>query len=150
MFFAHLDRAEGAVPLASLPFACDGLHILNHDIGEWQHLLQVHDDTGFGFPSTACRRWDPLLALRPISKPFGSVPLAVSPCPSHGPACLDGSLYMVGCLYHQVDDGLFRPTHTEAFKLAAWINSCHQRLIVRVLLVAQLHVEESELVAFGA
>jgi hypothetical protein len=53
-------------------------------------------------------------------------------------------------LRHEVEDGVFGAHHADAFKLAARINPNHKGLIGGGLLIAQLDIEQAQLVAFGA
>jgi len=50
---------------------------------------------------------------------------------------------MIGCFYHEVEHGVFGAHDTHAFKLAARVYTCYKWLIIGLLLVAELHVEES-------
>jgi hypothetical protein len=149
MFLPYLDRTKGHIPLAAfLALARDSLHILNDGIRERQHLLQLGHNTRFGFPSAA-RRWrEPVRAVQAVSASTWSAPLPETASAAHSPSRLNRCLNMIGCLRHEVAYRLFGTNHAEAFKLAAWINADDQGLIVRFLLVAQLDVEHSELVAF--
>src|SRR6266567_3233004 len=147
MLFAHLNRAKRSVPLAAFAWARHGLHVLNHHVHQWKHSLQLHDHSGLGFPSTARRRRYSCLSLEAIVKPLWSAPLALSSCPPHGSAGLDGLLDVIGCFHHEVEHGLLRANYTVALELTAWINSHDKKLIVRFLFVAQLHVEQSELIS---
>src|SRR5689334_9994846 len=114
MFFAHLNRAKCAVPLAATAFARDRLHIFYHHIGEWQDRLEVGDHSGFGLPPAARRRRKTLLAL---VEPLRSTPLAKAPGAAHGPACLDGLFDMSRCLDHEVEHCLDGSDDAEALEL---------------------------------
>ncbi len=146
MLFAHLDRAERTVPLAALARSGDRLHILYHNIAERENRLQVSDYSGFGFPSTTGRGGYSLLPLESILKAFRPSPLSQSSRPSHGPSRLHRIFHMRGCLHHQVQDRLLGANDAQPLKLGARINTSHQRLIVRFLFVAQLYVEQAQLV----
>src|SRR5215472_8898177 len=121
VFFAYLDRSEGSVPLPSFAWSGGGLHILDHDIGEWQDGEQVGNHPCFGLPAAARRGRYPLLAMEP-------------PGPSHRSARLHGVFDMIRRFDHQVQDGLVCAHHTEPLKLGPWITPYDQQLLVRFLL----------------
>ena len=90
-----------------------------------------------------------MLALEAIREALGSAPLAVPPCSSHGPPRLHGLFDMMGCLHHQIEDGLVCAHHTEPLEGGPRIDASHKRLISGLLFVAQLHVEQAQFVALG-
>src|SRR6266446_3766802 len=143
MLFAHLHRTESRIPFTPCPWTGDGLHIFHHGIREWQNGLEVSDDAGFGLPPTACRGWDTSLAVMTVIKALRASPLAKSTSTPHGSPCLDGLLDVIGCFRHEIDHAVFGPNDAEAFKLTAWVDAYHKRLIVRLLFVGELYVEQA-------
>ncbi len=150
MLFAHLHGTKGRIPLASLAWTGDGLHIFHHGIGERHDRLQVSHHAGFSLPATACRGGNTLLAIETILKPLGASPFAKSASTPHGSARFHGLLDVIGGLHHEVRHGVLGPNDTQAFKLRAWIDAHHQGLIVRLLFVGELHVEQAQFVALGS
>lgn len=149
MLFAHLDRAEGGIPLPSRTGTSDGLHILNHRIREGQPFLELSHKTGFGFPSTSRRGGNALCAVETVLEAFGSPPLTKPPCPAHGSAHFHRFLHMVGRFHHQIEYRVLRSNDTETLELRSGIDPDHQGLIGWFLLVSELDCKQSELVPPG-
>ena len=149
MLFAHLHGTKGRIPLASLAWAGDGLHIFHHGIGQWHDRLQVSHHAGFGLPATACRGGNTLLAIETIIKPLGASPFAKSASTPHGSARFHCILDVIRGPHHEVRHGILGPNDTKAFKLRAWIDAHHEGLIVRLLFVGELHIEQTQFVTLG-
>jgi hypothetical protein len=64
-------------------------------------------------------------------------------CSAHRPTDFDRLLYMIGGFHHQMKHGVFGPHDAEALKLRARINSSHEELVVRILLITELHIKKS-------
>jgi len=139
--FSDLYWAKRGVPFTSLPLASERPYIFHDHIGEWEHLFQLSNDARFRFPSATSRGWNPILAVETIAKPLGSTPLSPAPCTSHRASHLYRIFHMVRCLDHQIEHRVFCPNDTKALKPTAWIDTSYQWLIIRLLFVAQLHVE---------
>src|SRR6266849_1868664 len=148
VLFADLHRAEGRIPLASCSWTGDGLHILHHHNRERQDRVQLRHDACLGLPAAPCGWGEPLFTVQTIVEALRSAPLAKPTSTSHRSARFDGLFDVFRRLDHQVRDGVPRSNHAEAFKRAPRINAYHERLIVRLLLVAELDVEQAKLVAF--
>src|SRR5712691_2740789 len=71
------------------------------------------------------------------------------PCSARRSAGFYCLFHMVGCFRHQVQHSVTGPHHAIALELGAWVNACYKGLGVRLLRVAELDVEEAQLVAFG-
>ena len=149
MLFAHLHGTESRIPLPPLTFPGDGLHIFHHGIPQGHDTFQMRHDAGFGFPATACRGWNTLLATQTIIKPFGASPFAKSASTAPGSTRLHCLLDVTGGLHHEVRHGITGPNDTEALELRAWIDAHHQGLIVRFAAIAQLDVEQAQFVPLG-
>lgn len=146
MFFAHLNRAKGCIPLASLSGSRDRSNVFHNGIRQRENLSQLRNNPHFGFPSASRGRGDAVLAVQTIREAFGPSPLAKASCPSHGPSNLDSILDVIGGLNHQIDDSSIASHDAEALKFASRINPYNQRLIVGLLRVTQLNTEQAELV----
>jgi len=146
VLFAHLYRAEGNIPLATLALACNGPDILKHDIRKRHNLLELGDNAGLGLPTTPGGGRYALFAVQAIIEAFGPPPLAKAPCPPHGPSRLHGIFNMIRCLYHEIEHRVFCANDAEAFKLTARIDTSHKLLIVWFLLVAELDIEDPQLI----
>ena len=98
-------------------------------------------------PSGSVWRGEPLFTVQAIVEALRSAPLAEPTSTSHRSTRLDGLFDVIRRLDHQVRHGVKSPNHAEAFKLAPRIHAYHERLIVRLLLVAELDVEQAKLIA---
>src|SRR5690348_10680211 len=127
-----------------------GLHIFDHDIAERNDLQEVSDDTNFRFTSTPGRGGKALLAVESVIKPLWASPLTGSSRPSHDSSRLHRVFDMTRSFHHQVQDRLPTANDAVAFKLGTWVNTNSQRLIIGFLCVAELHVEQAQLVPLGA
>lgn len=146
MLFANLNRAECGIPLPILARASHGLHIFYHSIRERQNLFQLSYHTGFGFPSAPRRRGNALFTLEAIVETLGSAPLAMPPPPSHGSPDLYGIFDVRRGFHHQIKHRVLCANDTEALKFTPWVDAHDQGLVIRFLLIAQLDVEQTELV----
>jgi hypothetical protein len=149
VLFAYLHGTEGLIPLATFALARRDLHILYNHIREWEDGEQLPDDPDFGFPSAPCGWGDALLTVETVSKPPRASPFARPSGTSHGPPCLDGLFDVIGSFCHEVKHGLLGSNHAVALEFGTRVNANHKRLISRLLLVAELDIEEAKFVPPG-
>ena len=101
----------------------------------------------FGLPAAAGRGREPLLPGQPVLIACWTAPAAFASGPAHPPARLHCRLDMGGRFDHQVQHGLLGADHAVPLKLGARISPDHQGLIVRLLLIGQVHVEQAQLIS---